>query len=114
MTVSSHVRTESERSDDEKAVRGVVQAVDTPVDPDAHLSDAERASIVRELIYEPIDLEAHQATGSKAYLEARFVPDTMGKRVSVLSKIAKSNYSTALHSIPSRVLGSNEHWQRQS
>jgi hypothetical protein len=86
MALSSHVRTESERSDDEKGVRGTVQAVNMPVDPDAHLSAAERASIVCEPIYEPIDLEAHQATGSKTCLEAGLVPDTMGKRITVPRK----------------------------
>jgi hypothetical protein len=50
MALSSHVRTESDRSDDEKAVRGTVEAVDMPVDPDAHLSPAERASIVSNSI----------------------------------------------------------------
>jgi hypothetical protein len=40
--------TESERSDDEKAVHGRAEVVmDLPGDPDAHLSEAERASIVR-------------------------------------------------------------------
>jgi hypothetical protein len=55
MALSSHVRTESDRSDDEKGVRGTVQALDMPVDPDAHLSAAERAAIVGELIPKEVD-----------------------------------------------------------
>lgn len=57
MALSSHVRTESERSDDEKGVRGTVEAVDMPIDPDAHLSAAERASIVSECILNLTSLE---------------------------------------------------------
>ena len=50
MNVKSHLRSESDRSDDEKAIdRGLVnvEAIDLPADPDAHLSAAERAAIVR-------------------------------------------------------------------
>jgi hypothetical protein len=47
MEESKLSRPESDRSDDEKHVHGVgVAPVDLGDDPDAHLSDAERAEIV--------------------------------------------------------------------
>jgi hypothetical protein len=60
MALSSHVRTESDRSDDEKGVRGTVEAVDMPIDPDAHLSAAERASIVSKCTLNFNNLEVDQ------------------------------------------------------
>lgn len=46
MALSSHVRMESDRSDDEKVVLGTVEAMDMPMDPDAYLTAEERASVV--------------------------------------------------------------------
>jgi hypothetical protein len=50
MELKSHLRSESDRSDDEKVIGGgftSVEAINLPSDPDAHLSPEERAAIVR-------------------------------------------------------------------
>ncbi|RFU35009.1 hypothetical protein B7463_g1318, partial [Scytalidium lignicola] len=53
MDTKSHVRTDSERSDDEKNVGSpVVESVpNLSEDPDAHLSNAEKAAIDRKLVW---------------------------------------------------------------
>jgi len=52
MEESKLSRPESDRSDDEKHINGVgIIPVDLADDPDAHLSDAERAEIVGHQIW---------------------------------------------------------------
>lgn len=49
MESKNHQKTESDKSEDEKAIGGGftdVQDLDLPADPDAHLSPQERAAIV--------------------------------------------------------------------
>lgn len=56
---------DDDRTDDEKAVRGTVQVIDLPTDPDAHLSAAERASIVRDSIPKSTNVESHKSQDRK-------------------------------------------------
>jgi hypothetical protein len=77
---------DSDKSDDEKAAagqydRGLEDAgeiANLPPDPDAHLSPAERARVVRILLAQP-RLQLTIA-GPQVTLEARPDPDSMGER----------------------------------